>query len=180
MSETIDVVPEGWTALADVDAFYPEDLPDDWRLAYFANAFRSVLVPSAGWTSAPGETLQAWRADVHPGFRFYLGQPSRLDRAQCARAAASLGPVLAAFVADEGVDDAPYDAGLLSLRSGDGRRFAVAERCPTHLNSDLRAARDWLRERVEHAQPLRLVILQRPTSLQLAAWHDLVQLMGLG
>jgi hypothetical protein len=180
MSATIDVVPEGWTALADADVFYPEDLPDDWRLTYFANAFKSVLVPSAAWASAADETLRAWRADVHPGFRFYLDRPSPLDRAQCARAAASLGPALAAFVAGEGVTDSAQDAELLVLGSGDGRRFGVAARCPMPLNGDLRAARDWLRGRVEHAQPLRLVILQRPTASQLAAWHDLLQLMGLG
>ncbi|HID01556.1 MAG TPA: hypothetical protein EYP05_09580 [Piscirickettsiaceae bacterium] len=35
----------GW----DCEQFYPHDLPEDWRLEYYANYFSALLVPSSQW-----------------------------------------------------------------------------------------------------------------------------------
>ncbi len=51
--------------------FYPQDLPDDWRLGYYANVFSSVLVPEAKW-SALNVDFEQWEEDVHNDFRFYF------------------------------------------------------------------------------------------------------------
>lgn len=53
-----------WTA-----AFYPEDLPPDWRLAYYAHFFGCVLAPAAAWR---GAALAGWLADTPEHFRFLL------------------------------------------------------------------------------------------------------------
>ena len=58
---------EGWV----VD-FYPEDLPEDWRLAYYANEFFAVLVPADYWREVHAPDARKWREDVHERFRFYL------------------------------------------------------------------------------------------------------------
>ena len=58
---------EGWV----VD-FYPQDLPEDWRLAYYANEFFAVLVPAVYWLEERAPDAGKWREDVHERFRFYL------------------------------------------------------------------------------------------------------------
>lgn len=72
------VTSRGWWDLADRDLFYPEDLPQDWRLSYFANSFRAALLPAACWTGAEPQTVRQWHDDVPPGFRFVAEQPLRL------------------------------------------------------------------------------------------------------
>ena len=62
----------GWEHEAWRGDFYPEDLPEDWRLTYYANAFRSVLVPAERLASVPGEELRRWPGEVPEGFLFYL------------------------------------------------------------------------------------------------------------
>lgn len=59
---------EDWVA----QGFYPDDLPEDWRLPYYANEFRAVLVPAALWRVADAETVQAWLDDVPEEFQFFL------------------------------------------------------------------------------------------------------------
>lgn len=49
--------------------FYPEDLPEDWRLAYYNTQFGCVWLPEAGCASRAGD-LAAWLAETRPGFRF--------------------------------------------------------------------------------------------------------------
>jgi hypothetical protein len=61
-----------WAHPAWTRDYYPEDLPADWRLSYYANDLPQVLVPQARWLSA-GETGWAdWVKAVGPGFRFFL------------------------------------------------------------------------------------------------------------
>ena len=71
---------QGWAG-----SFYPDDLPDEWRLGYYANEFMGVLVPAALWRSAGREEWEEWRQDVPAGFRFFLecaesGSDHRLER----------------------------------------------------------------------------------------------------
>lgn len=51
-----------------VPGFYPEDLPADWRLSYYANEHRVVLVPAARLHDATA--IAQWVQDVDVGFRF--------------------------------------------------------------------------------------------------------------
>ncbi len=58
---------EDWTG-----RFYPEDLPTDWRLTYYANVFRSVLVPAPRLLHVSVEAVGQWTEDVPEGFLFCL------------------------------------------------------------------------------------------------------------
>jgi hypothetical protein len=69
------VTSRGWWDLADHDRFYPEDLPQDWRLSYFANSFRAAWLPAGLWTGADPQTVKQWHDDVPPGFHFAAEQP---------------------------------------------------------------------------------------------------------
>lgn len=58
---------EGWR-----EGFYPDDLPEDWQLAYYGNEFRAVVIPAAYWESADSLEVERWLEDTHDGFTFYL------------------------------------------------------------------------------------------------------------
>jgi len=174
------VAPIGWWDLADAALFYPDDLPADWRLTYFANAHAAVVVPWSSWSAAGREAIAGWRDDVHDGFRFYLEQPpAAVDRAQLQRAAEALGDTLAAWVAPLLSDD---DAVLHCIGASGGADAAsagYAVRATSDVRGNWRAARRWL-EHITAAQGAapRLVILDRPTSAELSAWHELLLLLG--
>lgn len=55
------------------EAFYPHDLPEDWRLAYYANAWSCVLVP-ADYPLTDDE-LADWLDDTPEDFHLYFELP---------------------------------------------------------------------------------------------------------
>lgn len=67
----------GWDHPHWQGSFFPDDLPEDWRLSYYANEVSSVLVPENKW-NVPDADLKQWADDVPAGFRFYfLNQHSK-------------------------------------------------------------------------------------------------------
>ena len=91
----------GWDFSADQSGYYPDDLPAEWRLSYYANDFFAVLVPWEQWGCADKETLSQWVDDVHERFRFFLEmqQPSHADAIESARVRLNLlGPRLAGLL----------------------------------------------------------------------------------
>jgi hypothetical protein len=55
-------------------AFYPEGLPDDWRLPFYAHYWKDLLVLSRDWTrfvSAPG-----WLDEAPEDLRLYIEVPA--------------------------------------------------------------------------------------------------------
>lgn len=70
--ENLQIGIYGWQR-ADLDGqFYPEDLPSDWRLDYYSNAFRVVLVPQLEWEVWDEEDLEAILEAVEAPFYFYF------------------------------------------------------------------------------------------------------------
>lgn len=61
----------GWDNDNWQDDFYPEELPVDWRLGYYSNRLRAVLVPPEVWRS-PGINAEEWLDDIDPEFRMVL------------------------------------------------------------------------------------------------------------
>lgn len=70
MTTSIEVAAYGWQGAA-WDGFYPDDMPADWRLDYYANEFFAVVVPLCEWSLADDETVLAWLEQVSADFRFY-------------------------------------------------------------------------------------------------------------
>ncbi len=56
--------------------FYPEALPDDWRLGYYVNHLRSVLVPADTVARADEAMARAWAEEAYDEFRFVLEIPA--------------------------------------------------------------------------------------------------------
>lgn len=53
-------------------AFYPEDMPEAWRMAYYGTQFSCLWLPRGVWRQLPRETVAGWLSDTPPGFRFIL------------------------------------------------------------------------------------------------------------
>lgn len=69
----IRIMARGWDHEAWVaQGFYPDDLPEDWRLPYYANEFRAVLVPDEVWRAANEDVIQTWLDDAPEAFQFFL------------------------------------------------------------------------------------------------------------
>jgi len=82
--------------------FYPDDLPEDWRLTFYANVFSTVLVSEAKW-QANNVDFEQWAEDVPEGFRFYF--LSENVAAGDAMIKAQLGDLFAGFVTPQGSDE---------------------------------------------------------------------------
>jgi hypothetical protein len=61
----------GWRHDAWRPGFYPEDLPVEWELTYYANEHRGVLVPAEVMEAATPDDARVWVDDVHEQFRFF-------------------------------------------------------------------------------------------------------------
>ncbi len=64
----------GWKHKNWQDSFYPDDLPEEWQLTYYANEFLCVLVP-AHYLLADDCDIEQWLDDVPDIFRFYVEWP---------------------------------------------------------------------------------------------------------
>jgi len=88
----ITVAARGWSYPAWNDSFYPDDLPEDWQLAYYSNEFRAVMVPAAEFANVDPLEVERWVEDVVEGFEFYLEVTDLfIDWAKFALAAKLLG-----------------------------------------------------------------------------------------
>lgn len=71
-TRVLEVGGYGWLRPDWLEDFYPEDLPGDWRLAFYANEFRMVCVPAAYWRGVAVPDPVQWREDARERFEFWL------------------------------------------------------------------------------------------------------------
>lgn len=91
----------GWNAPQLVDALYPEDVPQAWRLPCYASHFDTVLVPEEDWRGVTPEEAGEWIDGLPSQFWFYLLLESAPDAACLSRLgmlAAALGDRLGGLV----------------------------------------------------------------------------------
>jgi hypothetical protein len=174
----VAVAPAGWWALADAHAYYPDDLPADWQLTYFANEHPGVYVPLAAWSDLPAAALRRWHEDVHPGFAFYLEWPDT-NPAQAVVARTALAGNLAGWVRWCGTAGATGELLAADATATTTTHLGQALHCPPALLADLRGGALWLRTQVVAASTT-LVVLPAPTSARLGDWRRLAQLLGFG
>ena len=77
MKEPILIGTRSWNHAPGGD-FYPAELPDDWRLCYYSNNLRCVLVPQETWDCVQRADVIQWLEDSDPAFRFVLELPGAL------------------------------------------------------------------------------------------------------
>lgn len=62
----------GWEVGFERSGFFPEDLPEDWRLTYLSNEVDLVAIPLAGLDGVEQEDIEEWAEDTHEQFGFFL------------------------------------------------------------------------------------------------------------
>lgn len=94
----------GWEHGSWDSSFYPEGLPPEWRLTYYANAFRAVLVPAERLMASTPAEVAGWAGDVHSGFLFFaeLAPTGEADLDAWLDRGAPLGERLAGLVLRSG------------------------------------------------------------------------------
>jgi len=70
--ENLQVGTCGWLHESWLGDFYPEDMPQEWQLDYYANIFRVVLVPESLWMKWDEGALEECVDAVEGEFGFYL------------------------------------------------------------------------------------------------------------
>ena len=65
----------GWEPDSFPSGFYPEDLPEDWRLSFYNTQFRCVYLPFHVWHKATAEMVNTWLNECDAEFCFVLGLP---------------------------------------------------------------------------------------------------------
>jgi len=106
--------------------FFPEDLPEDWRLGYYANEYPGILVPAAIWAQSPD--VEGWVEDVPEVFEFHFQIRAAMPDESLARliqAAEILGPRLKGLLLDSGNSEG-YDVLMERLAAiSSGRKLSV-------------------------------------------------------
>ena len=80
--ENLQIGTYGWRHQNWLDSFYPDDLPEDWQLDYFSNAYRVLLVPMSDWLNWQSSDLEEVADSVEAPFYFYLAVEHELDAQQ--------------------------------------------------------------------------------------------------
>jgi len=63
---------KGWDDQRWGREFYPEGMPEAWRLTYFNTQFACLYLQSADWQAASVDRMRGWAEDTHAQFRFLL------------------------------------------------------------------------------------------------------------
>ncbi len=83
----------GWEQGFEQSGFFPEDLPQDWRLTYLSNELDRVAIPLSVLEAVEPEAVEAWAEDVHEQFGFYLLLPDEVEGQRRERALRQLSPL---------------------------------------------------------------------------------------
>jgi len=62
----------GWLFAGWDRTYYPEDIPQEWKLGYYANELTAVVVPEDQWIQADPDQLEEMVEDVYEDFGFYF------------------------------------------------------------------------------------------------------------
>ncbi|MFO8152729.1 hypothetical protein [Thioalkalivibrio sp.] len=137
-------------------SFYPEDLPADWRLAYYAHFWPDLLSPVDHWPSWAADDCRL--QEVPEELRLYLEVPARAG-ADCLRVAARLGERLGGFLFPDAAAEAP-----LSLEPA-----KVFRRVEDPVVAGVRSAQAW-------TNGLETVLVLEPeTGLDPRQWRALLE-----
>lgn len=61
-----------WRDPAWTGSFYPADMPEEWRLSYYAGQFNCVFLEAKRWRNRDISELEQWCEAVHSQFIFLL------------------------------------------------------------------------------------------------------------
>lgn len=178
----VDVGAWDWRSPVWCREYYPEELPEEWRAAYYANEYRCAGLPADAWSV---EQLEAWREDLPEDFSLWLETgPAQLAESGIVPALAALGARLAGVWPGPATDPAMLrDAGIRVIAQPreawqTGDEAAVGLYRPG-AELDLRAARETLEGFASAPGPRSRQLLVAGSPAQLARLRELGELLGL-
>jgi len=122
----IIVAARGWSHSCWMDSFYPDDLPEDWQLAYYSNEFRAAVVPAMEFADIDPLEVERWVEDASEYFVFCLEVTDLLtDWEKFAQAVKPLGTHLQGIL----LRPLEVDADLAMLASCLDAATAIAPVC---------------------------------------------------
>lgn len=126
MSQEVIIGARGWLHPLWDERFYPEDMPEEWRLDYYSNEYKVVLVPAAQWRAAD-EQVAEWRDEVFEDFRFYFEIDAAWPEggARLAEHIAHLGDLCAGVVIAPGAATSFQERDWDALKELATARFAI-------------------------------------------------------
>lgn len=62
----------GWQYDSWIGGFYPEDIPTDWQLDYYNNAYRVLLIPEQAWLNWTEDDFEEILDAIEGDFGFYF------------------------------------------------------------------------------------------------------------
>ena len=104
--EYLSIAACGWSPSDWGQQFYPDDLPEDWVQAYYANQFRQVFL-AEDILLEHYPALAGWQQEVGEGFEFYLEITPRLQ-------ASPAWPVVREFIGQQHANCIIHERGLLA------------------------------------------------------------------
>lgn len=159
-TENLTIGARGWKHPHWMGSYYPDDLPEDWQLSYYANDFNAVLVPSEYWDRARGYDLEQWAEAVSDNFRFYFECPLlegdaeiQSFKSQCILIGDHLGGVIVSDDADTNALD--LNCPVVREPSLRDKTLSIGLLEPI---DDIRAVRFWLEGFDKAAARLRKVV----------------------
>ena len=183
----------GWQHAEWNGSFYPDDLPEDWQLGYYANQFSAVLVPQAYWQKDTGFDMQGWQDDVAEDFRFYIEWPfDSVDgklQSLCLQQCQSLGQLLGGIIVNQDIELKTYlPVYYRHQQATSGQQIWTVENNAQSgvalvmlAEQDLRTQRKWLEQFAVSTEHLHCVLLSdaSPDIDSLGNLKTLIELLGL-
>ena len=120
-------MPVGWEYPEWLDSFFPDDLPEDWRLSYFSNEFSAVLVPQDYWIEADADQLATWADGVNEDFRFFLEVVSPVELSVCEKLTLSLTPNFGGIVLSQRLAGTDFEEKLSAVEQLTGKVIIMTE-----------------------------------------------------
>jgi len=68
-----------WLHRAWLQGYYPEDIPDEWRLGFYGNEFNTLLAPWARWRDGAESEWCEQLEDLDEDFHLYLELPAEVQ-----------------------------------------------------------------------------------------------------
>lgn len=184
----------GWQHAHWDGVFYPDDLPEDWQLAYYSNEFSAVLVPRSYWETGTGFDVESWQEDVSDDFRFYIEWPFNHaegeDASLCLEQCQGLGRLFGGIVVNQDfelITDLPvyytgYQRGSLLQQVWTAEHHTQSGVAFLKLTgADLRTQRKWLEQFAESTGSLRCILLS-DAAIEIDSLRNmktLIELLGL-
>lgn len=181
MLQSLTKVQKRWVGVACVDwdnpqlvasQFYPDDLPADWHLTYYANYVTACALSPEKWLTAGSDEIVEWCEQTQDNFWFYLCCDSAEHFEQAQQYALKFPSKFAGCLVSFDLD---------TIATGDLPLLRLGVEVFHYDYAQLRAAKsaliDWLAS--DGAQTHGLVLMSAACAHQVAEVQTLLELLGV-